>query len=114
MNSKKCAARLPAPAGALRNKILATIAYTARVVALTCASGPLMQTFLASLGFDSHRIYVHSSVLQAVNVITILLFSEWVSNKNPIKRSAFSILPTAILFITYSYPIFIISVFNLF
>ena len=90
-----------AQSGVLRNKILALSAYTARVVALICASGPLMQTFLASLGFDSHRIYIHSSILQAVNVLTILVFSGWVSNKNPIKRSAFSILPTAILFLTY-------------
>lgn len=89
------------PEWVFRNKILATVAYTARVVALTCASGPLMQTFLASLRFDSHRIYVHSSILQAVNVLTILIFSGWVSNKNPIKRSAFAILPTAILFLTY-------------
>ena len=89
------------PEGVFRNKILATVAYTARVVALTCVSGPLMQTFLSSLGFDSHRIYVHSSILQAVNVLTILIFSGWVSNKNPIKRSAFAILPTALLFLTY-------------
>ena len=83
------------------NKIKALIAYTARVLALTCATGPLMQTFLSSLGFDSGRIYIHTSILQAVNVLTILIFSGWVNGKNPIKPSAFSLLPTGLLFITY-------------
>lgn len=101
MSSERRSPKLTSPSDVTKNKILALIAYTARVVALTCASGPLMQTFLASLGFDSGQIYVHSSILQAANVLTILVFSEWVSNKNPIKRSAFALLPTGFLFLTY-------------
>ena len=84
-----------------RNKIKALIAYTARTVALTCASGPLMQTFLSIIGFESDLIYVHTSILQVANVLTIVLFSEWVSGKNPIKRSSFALLPTGILFLVY-------------
>ena len=84
-----------------RNKIKAIIAYTARTVALMCASGTLMQTFLATLGFDSELIYLHSTLLQAANVLTILLASNWASNGSPIKRSAFTTIPIGLLFLFY-------------
>ncbi|MBR2460610.1 MAG: hypothetical protein IKB34_05225 [Clostridia bacterium] len=101
MNTENNAQKLNVPDGVLRNKLLSTIAYTARVVALICASGPLMQTFLASLGFDTDLIYLHSTLLQAANVLTIVLFSQWANTGVPIKRSAFSILPTGLLFLFY-------------
>jgi hypothetical protein len=84
-----------------RNKIKSIIAYTARTVALMCASGTLMQTFLATLGFDSELIYLHSTFLQAANVLTILLASNWASNGSPIKRSAFTTIPIGLLFLFY-------------
>lgn len=84
-----------------KNKIKALVAYTARTVALMCASGPLMQTFLSALGFDNDLIYIHSTLLQGANVLTILLFSKWVNGRNPIRRSAFALLPTGILFLAY-------------
>lgn len=101
MNTENNAPKLTVPDGVLRNKILSTIAYTARVIALICASGPLMQTFLASLKFDTDLIYLHSTLLQAANVLTIVLFSQWANAGVPIKRSAFSILPTGLLFLFY-------------
>ena len=101
MNTESNATKLRAPNGVLQNKILSTIAYTARTVALMCASGPLMQTFLASLGFDTDLIYLHSTLLQAVNVLTVVLFSQWANTGALIKRSAFSILPTGLLFLFY-------------
>ena len=84
-----------------KNKIKAIIAYTARVVALTTASGPLMQTFLSALGFESGLIYLHSSILQATSFIGILLFSGFASDGSPIKRAAFSLIPAGILFFAY-------------
>ena len=84
-----------------RNKIKAIIAYTARTVALMCASGTLMQTFLATLGFDSELIYLHSTLLQAANVLTIILASNWASNGSPIKRSAFTTIPIGLFFLCY-------------
>lgn len=84
-----------------KNKIKAIIAYTARTVALMCASGTLMQTFLASLGFESSLIYLHSTLLQAANVLTIILASNWANNGSPIKKAAFSTVPIGILFLCY-------------
>ena len=84
-----------------KNKIKAIIAYTARTVALMCASGTLMQTFLATLGFESELIYLHSTLLQAANVLTILLASNWASNGSPIRRSAFTTIPIGLLFLFY-------------
>ncbi len=84
-----------------KNKIKAIIAYTARTVALMCASGTLMQTFLASLGFESSLIYLHSTLLQAANVLTIILASGWANNGSPIKKAAFSTVPIGLLFLCY-------------
>lgn len=84
-----------------KNKIKAIIAYTARTVALICATGTLMQTFLASLGFESSQIYMHSTLLQAANVLTIILASNWANNGSPIKKSAFTTIPIGLLFLCY-------------
>lgn len=84
-----------------KNKIKAIIAYTARTVALMCASGTLMQTFLASLGFESEWIYLHSTLLQAANVLTIILASGWANNGSPIRKSAFTTIPIGLLFLCY-------------
>ena len=84
-----------------KNKIKAIIAYTARTVALICATGTLMQTFLASLGFESSQIYMHSTLLQAANVLTIILASNWANNGSPIRRSAFTTIPIGLLFLCY-------------
>ena len=65
------------------------------------AHGPLMQTFLSVVGFDSYLIYIHSSLIQAANVLTLLLFSSWANNGCPIRRSAFTTIPTGLLFLFY-------------
>ena len=86
---------------AAKNKIKEIIAYSARVIALTFASGAMMQTFLASLGFETKLIYLHTTFLQAANVLTIVLFSRWAEIGNPIKRAAFTSIPMALLFLIY-------------
>ena len=101
MNSSESLKRKKTPNHVARNKIKAIIAYTARTVALMCASGTLMQTFLSSLGFESSLIYLHSTLLQAANVLTIILASNWANNGSPIKKSAFTTIPIGILFLCY-------------
>lgn len=79
------------------NKIREIIAYSSRTVALTFASSVMIQTFLSSLGFTTDLIYTHSTLLQAANVITILLFSKWAENGSPMKRAALTAIPLGIL-----------------
>ena len=84
-----------------KNKILSIVAYALKTVALLCASGSLMQTLLAVLGFDSRLIYVHSSFLQAANVLTMLIASGFAKGARSIKRAAVSALPMGVLFLFY-------------
>lgn len=83
------------------NKVKEIVSYSARTIALMFASGALVQMFLASLGFDTSLIYIHSTFLQAANILTILLFSSWAERGNPIKRAAFTALPMGACFLLY-------------
>lgn len=83
------------------NKIRALATGALRAAALLCATGTLMQTFLVVLGFDSSWIYIHSTLLQAANVLTIMLCSRWADTGNIIKRAAFVNIPMAISFICF-------------
>lgn len=86
-----------------KNKFFAVIAYTARVIVLMFASGTLIQTLLGSLGFDSRMVYIHSSLIQAANIITVMLCPRAANGKGKtvIRRSAFTAIPMGILFLTY-------------
>lgn len=86
---------------ALKNKVLYTVGYAARVTALMFASGTLMQTYLAALGFATQWIHIHTTLLQAANVTTILLCSGWASSGSVIRRTAMTALPTGLLFLLY-------------
>lgn len=77
------------------------IAMGLRTVALLCVTGPIMQTFLASIGFSSQWIYIHTSIVQIVNVLTISLCSTWADRGSVIKRTAFVELPYALLYLLY-------------
>ena len=70
-------------------------------MALLCVTGPIMQTFLASIGFSSRWIYIHTSLVQAVNILTISLCSTWVDRGSVIKRTALVELPYALLYLLY-------------
>ena len=83
------------------NKSFFIIAMGLRTVALLCVTGPIMQTFLASIGFSSQWIYIHTSIVQAVNILTISLCSTWADRGNVIKRTAFVELPYALLYLFY-------------
>lgn len=83
------------------NKSFFITAMGLRTVALLCVTGPIMQTFLASIGFSSQWIYIHTSIVQIVNVLTISLCSTWADRGSVIKRTAFVELPYALLYLLY-------------
>lgn len=83
------------------NKPFFIIAMGLRTVALLCVTGPIMQTFLASIGFSSQWIYLHTSMVQIVNVLTISLCSTWADRGSVIQRTAFVELPYALLYLLY-------------
>lgn len=83
------------------NQAYFIIAMGLRTVALLCVTGPIMQTFLASIGFSSQWIYIHTSLVQAVNILTISLCSTWADRGSVIRRTAFVELPYALLYLFY-------------
>mgnify|MGYP002514845147 CR=1 FL=1 len=60
-----------------------------------------MQTFLSSIGFTEQQIYMHATMFQAVNVLTILLCARFADTKNVLLRTALVQLPGALLFLGY-------------
>ena len=84
-----------------RNKALATATAVLRTLCTLCATGTLFQTFLSSVGFTEREIYLNATLVQAVNVGTILLFSHFADTRRPHIRSAFVLIPNGILFLAY-------------
>ena len=82
-----------------RNEAFYVLSNALRTVALLCATGPIMQAFLASLGFPSRFLYLHSTLTQGANIFTIFLFSRWADRGSIIRRSALIQLPHAILYL---------------
>ena len=64
-----------------RNNTLSIIQKSFRTIAALCASGTLMQTFLAYIGFAESNIYLHATLVSAVNLGTTLLFSHCADSK---------------------------------
>ena len=75
------------------NKIRSIFCEALRSTALLCVTGPIMQTFLASLGFSSQFLYFNNTLVQAANVITIMLCSQWADRGNIVKRVALLEIP---------------------
>ena len=83
------------------NKLYFILATAVRTVSLLCVTGPIMQTFLASCGFSSRWIYIHTSLVQAATVLTIASCSTWADRGSVIKRTALVELPYALLYLMY-------------
>lgn len=83
------------------NKIRAILAYAFRTASLLCASGSLIQTFLSTIGFSEQHIYMHASLFQAVNVLTILLCARFADTGCVLRRTAIVQIPGALLFLMY-------------
>lgn len=84
-----------------KNKVCSVSVAALYAVTTLCITGPIMQAFLASLGFDSRALYIHSTLVQLANVLTIFLCAGWADRGNIIHRAAFVYLPRAILYLAY-------------
>jgi hypothetical protein len=84
-----------------KNELLVILGSALRIVALLCATGPIMQAFLASLGFPSRFLYLHSTFTQGANILTIFLCSRWADRGSIIRRSALIQLPHAVLYLCF-------------
>ena len=87
--------------GISRNKRIAVTVAVLRTLCLLCATGTLFQTFLSSVGFSEKEIYLNATLVQAVNVGTILLFSHFADGKRPHLRSALVQIPNGLLFLAF-------------
>ena len=83
------------------NKLRAIFALALRTAALLACTGPIMQTFLASLGFSSRFIYINTTLVQAANILTSSLCAQWADRGSVIKRSAICEVPHALLYLCY-------------
>ncbi len=83
------------------NKLRAIFALALRTAALLACTGPIMQTFLASLGFSSRFIYIHTTLVQAANILTTSLCAQWADRGSVIRRSAICEIPHALLYLAY-------------
>lgn len=84
-----------------QNKIRYLVSEGLRGIALIGANGTLMQAFLLSIGMSEDQVYLHASVWQAVNVLTILLGSRCADKGNILHRAAAIMIPQAILYLFY-------------
>lgn len=86
---------------ARNNKIFYITASALRSASLLCASGPLMQTLIEVLGLSSSLNYIHTTLLQIVNVLATVLCSKWADRGNVMKRMMLVQLPYGLLFLFY-------------
>lgn len=93
---------------AKNNKILYIIASTLHNASLLCASGTLMQTLIEILGFPRNLNYIHTTLLQMVQVLTILVCSKWADKGNIIRRMMLIRMLYGLMFLFYV-PICIIK-----
>lgn len=87
--------------GLQNNKRRAIFALALRTAALLACTGPIMQTFLASLGFSSRFIYINTTLVQTANILTSSLCAQWADRGSVIRRSAICEIPHALLYLCY-------------
>ena len=83
------------------NKLRSIFALALRTAALLACTGPIMQTFLASLGFSSLFIYINTTLVQTANILTSSLCAQWADRGSVIRRSAICEIPHALLYLCY-------------
>ena len=84
-----------------KNITLTVVSAALQRTALFCSTGTLMQTFLSLVGFSANEVYIHSTVVQLVNVLTILIASGIGDRGRIIRRAALAHIPLALMFICY-------------
>ena len=83
----------------LKNKILFITVATIRTLASLCATGILIQLFLAELGFSEKQIYLHATLVQAVNVAATVFCSRYADGKRYFRRLMFPHIPLGVLYL---------------
>ena len=84
-----------------KNIALTVVSAALQRTALFCSTGTLMQTFLSLVGFSANEVYIHSTVVQMVNVLTILIASGIGDRGRIIRRTALAHIPLALMFLCY-------------
>ena len=84
-----------------KNIALTVVSAALQRTALFCSTGTLMQTFLSLVGFSADEVYIHSTVVQLVNVLTILIASGIGDRGRIIRRAALAHIPLALMFLCY-------------
>lgn len=70
-------------------------------IAMLCCTGPVIQTFLNSIGFSSQWIYINTTLIQAVNMLTVFLCARWADFGSAIRKTSGILIPQAVLFLCY-------------
>lgn len=87
---------------AKRNSIRAVCISCFRVVAVLAANGSLIQTLLVVMGYSEQMIYIYTSLMQAANVLTMLLGAGYADKSgNVIRRAAWLTVPQGVLCLFY-------------
>lgn len=84
-----------------KNKYIYVASCALRSAALLASTGTLIQTFLVYIGMSAERIYIHTTVTGAVNVLVILLFARFADRGSLIRRTASVLLAGGVLFLCY-------------
>lgn len=84
-----------------KNKYIYVASCALRSAALLASTGTLIQTFLVYIGMSAERIYIHTTVTGAVNVLVILLFARFADRGSLIRRTASAQLAGGVLFLCY-------------
>jgi len=83
------------------NKRLSLAIHACTTIFSLTATGTLMQTFLATLGVEVHLIHIHTTLIQAANVATLLICSKLANTSKLIRNCALTGAPSALLFLCY-------------
>lgn len=84
-----------------QKNILFVIAASLRSVALLCVTGSVMQTFIESCGLGSNFNYFHTTFLQVINIIFIILCSRFADRGNVFLKVLLLNIVCGFLFIMY-------------
>lgn len=84
-----------------RNAICNVIYDGANYISMMCCTGPVIQTFLSSIGMSSQWIYINTMLIQTVNMLTVFLCARWADHGNVIRKTGGALLSQAVLFLFY-------------
>jgi len=83
------------------NKYKFILSTALRLTATLFASGAVLQTFLASLGFSSDLLYINHSIVLSAQILTSAVCSRWADKGNLLRRATLIQLPSVLLLLCY-------------